>query len=427
MNNSARRIHLVSIACTGSLMLFACGGGGGGGGSYTSPPPPQAPTLMSVAVTPANESLTTGQTQQFTAQATYSDGSTKDVTASAAWSSSSTTVATISTGGLLTSLDTGRTNVGATVSGVNGTDALTVNMPIPATWTATGVDYGLKKQCIRTVSPGQANFFVDNTDCPGAAYPSSGYWTTAVETENTPGSPCIGVVDQSFLINGTGSPVSEAWSGSSATGYSVELKTDFTNVANPCAPNTFTWVPLMDNFVGGGPLPPLNQLVQQFTATFNRTLAANNGATRAMAGVGAQWNISGPNGASVPANFTLEVNFYIDEPQWGVQANLPADVITVQANPNSSPPSYYVALDGTKLFAPISAPLGTQTTLVVNWAALVQHVIDEGLFPAPINGWSNSNAITVGTYTATEVQNFLSGIGGPMADLMISDYEEGSF
>jgi hypothetical protein len=304
---------------------------------------------------------------------------------------------------------------------------LTVNMPVPSSWTATGVDYGLKKQCIRAVSPGAANFFFDNTDCPGGAYPTSSYWTTAVETENTPGSACIGVVDQSFSINGAGSPVSEAWSGTSVTGYSVELKTDFTDVANPCTPNTFTWVPLLDSWVGGGPLPPPNQLVQKFTTTFNRTLPAGSGATRAMAGVGAQWDVSGSNGASVLATFEVEVNFYIDEPQWGVQENLPADVISVQANPNANPPSYYVALDGAKLFAPISTSLGSQKTLVINWGAMLQHVIDEGIFSAPIHGWSSSNAVTTSTYVATEVQNSTTGIGGPMADLVISGYEEGSF
>jgi len=57
------------------------------------------------------------------------------------------------------------------------------------------------------------------------------------------------------------------------------------------------------------PLPLPNQLVQQFTATFNRTLPAGSGATRAMAGVTAQWNVSGKNGAPVLATFEVEVNF----------------------------------------------------------------------------------------------------------------------
>jgi hypothetical protein len=53
------------------------------------------------------------------------------------------------------------------------------------------------------------------------------------------------------------------------------------------APNSYTWVPLMDNWVGGGPLPAPSHLVTQFNATLNRTLPAGSDATRAMAGVGA--------------------------------------------------------------------------------------------------------------------------------------------
>jgi hypothetical protein len=75
-----------------------------------------------------------------------------------------------------------------------------------------GVDYGLNKQCIRTTSPTQANFCYDDAGCPGSSYPASGYWTTAVEAENSAGI-CYGTVDQSYLVNGTGSPVTETWAG----------------------------------------------------------------------------------------------------------------------------------------------------------------------------------------------------------------------
>jgi hypothetical protein len=64
MNKSGRRVTLVLAACTGNLMLLSCGGGGGGSSGSSAPPPP-APTLMSISITPANETLTTGQTQQF--------------------------------------------------------------------------------------------------------------------------------------------------------------------------------------------------------------------------------------------------------------------------------------------------------------------------------------------------------------------------
>ena len=42
--------------------------------------PGPAPTLTSIAVTPANPSISTGTTQQFTATGTYSDQSTQNIT-----------------------------------------------------------------------------------------------------------------------------------------------------------------------------------------------------------------------------------------------------------------------------------------------------------------------------------------------------------
>lgn len=58
----------------------------------------------------------------------------------------------------------------------------------------------------------------------------------------------------------------------------------------------------------------------------------------AFAGVGAQWDIAGANGQPALR---------------GKQPNLPPDVIGVI---NGGAFNYYVALDGSKLFAPISAP-----------------------------------------------------------------------
>ena len=54
-----------------------------------------APTLSSIAVTPANPTILTGGTQQFTATGTYSDSSTQNLTGQVTWASSSTGVATI--------------------------------------------------------------------------------------------------------------------------------------------------------------------------------------------------------------------------------------------------------------------------------------------------------------------------------------------
>ena len=86
-----------------------------------SPPPP---TLTSIAVTPANSSIFTGASQQFTATGTYSDGSTQNLTSQATWTSSNTGVATINAGGLATGVSAGTTTISAALTGVTGsTDA----------------------------------------------------------------------------------------------------------------------------------------------------------------------------------------------------------------------------------------------------------------------------------------------------------------
>jgi hypothetical protein len=403
-------------------VLAGCGGGGA-----TSGGAPQA-SLTSIAISPSIFDLNPGAAQQFSAKATYSDGSMKDVTSTANWTSSDQTVVTISRPGVANGVSIGNAAISATVGNTSGNARLIVGLPIPASWAPTGVDYGLRKQCIRSVSPGQANFYFDDVDCPGPSYPAAAYWTTAVETQNSnPGAVCTGVTDQSLLINGANSGVSEMWTGSSCSGYSVELLTDFTNIANPCAPNSFTWVPLMDNWVGGGPFPPPDHLVTQFNVTFHRTLPSGSGATRAFAQAGAQWNVAGAGGNPSLAIFQVEINFYIDEPQWGRKAGLPPDVIDFKAVTNTSPPFYFVALDGSQLFAPISAQLSTPAQITVNWAAVLQHVIDEGLFSPPVNGWSNSSAAVTSTAAGTEVMNSIVGTGGLKADLIVSNYQEGSF
>ncbi len=86
--------------------------------------------VTSIAVTPANASVNVGSQLQFDAVATYSDGSTADITSSATWAVANTSIATISSGGLANGVAQGSTQVTASLSGITGTDSLTVT---PAT------------------------------------------------------------------------------------------------------------------------------------------------------------------------------------------------------------------------------------------------------------------------------------------------------
>jgi hypothetical protein len=113
------------------LMIVAVLQGSCVGSSTTTTPPSTTPTLTSIAVAPANPTITNGSGQQFSATGHYSDGSTATITTSVTWSSTAQTVATISntagSNGLATSVGPGSTTVQASLSGVNGSTMLTVS------------------------------------------------------------------------------------------------------------------------------------------------------------------------------------------------------------------------------------------------------------------------------------------------------------
>jgi uncharacterized protein YjdB len=87
------------------------------------------PDLVSIAVTPANPSVTVGGTQAFTATGTYSDTTTQDLTATATWASSDQTKATIAATGVATAVAAGTTTISATVDAISGSTTLTVTVP----------------------------------------------------------------------------------------------------------------------------------------------------------------------------------------------------------------------------------------------------------------------------------------------------------
>ena len=84
--------------------------------------------LLSIAVTPNSASFPLGNTQQFTATATYNDSSTADVTSTASWSVANLAVATIDSSGLATSVASGATSVTASLNGVSDTEPFTVTI-----------------------------------------------------------------------------------------------------------------------------------------------------------------------------------------------------------------------------------------------------------------------------------------------------------
>ena len=70
-------------------LLVSCGGGLGS--TTTTMTTTTTPTLVSIAVTPADSSVTVGTSLQYTATGTYSDGKTAAIT-DATWSPAGTKV-----------------------------------------------------------------------------------------------------------------------------------------------------------------------------------------------------------------------------------------------------------------------------------------------------------------------------------------------
>lgn len=88
------------------------------------------PTLVSLAVSPANPTIALGTTQQFDATGTWSDGTSTDMTTLAVWSSSDAAACAVSMAsgsqGLATGLGMGSTTITATCAGKSGSTTLTV-------------------------------------------------------------------------------------------------------------------------------------------------------------------------------------------------------------------------------------------------------------------------------------------------------------
>jgi len=94
-----------------------------------------APSLVSISVTPTNPTTVKGLTRQFTATGTYDNATTQDLTDSPTltWSSSDNLIATISnttgTDGLATAVDPGTVTITATSGSISGNTQFTVSAP----------------------------------------------------------------------------------------------------------------------------------------------------------------------------------------------------------------------------------------------------------------------------------------------------------
>jgi 6-phosphogluconolactonase (cycloisomerase 2 family) len=106
-------------------------------GVTSSPATLSVNQLKSIAVTPANQTIAAGATEQYTATGTFTSSSgtptTSDISAQVTWTAGTASVATFSmtTPGLATGVGSGTTAINAALDGITGTTNLTVgNGPV---------------------------------------------------------------------------------------------------------------------------------------------------------------------------------------------------------------------------------------------------------------------------------------------------------
>jgi uncharacterized protein YjdB len=112
----------VTAVAAGQATITATSGSVSGSTRFTV----TSATLHSITVSPANLSVATGATQQFTATGTFTDGTQQNLTTAVAWSSSAPGVATIASTGLSSGVSPGQTRITATLGSVSRSVHLTV-------------------------------------------------------------------------------------------------------------------------------------------------------------------------------------------------------------------------------------------------------------------------------------------------------------
>ncbi len=189
----------VKAAANGNATITATAGAASGTATVTV-----AQEVRAVAVTPAADTMVTGDTLRLSAEARDANGHAVAV-AALEWASSETSVVVVDETGLVTAVAAGAAEITATFSGVTGSAALTVAAPVPAT-------VALTPDTVAFTAIGQtAQLAAEVRDQAGrvmADVPVS--WTSADATIATVDSVGLvtAVVDGSATITATGGSAS---------------------------------------------------------------------------------------------------------------------------------------------------------------------------------------------------------------------------
>ena len=378
---------LATALSSGSTAVTATLTGVSGTAAVTVPQPPPPPiTVTSIAVTPPTASIAAGATQQFVANATYSDGTTGNVTTTATWTSSKPTVATV-VAGLAKGVAVGSATVTASLSGVTGTATLTVT-PI---LTSIAVSPATPSITVGTTQ----QFAATGTYSDGSTKPvTAATWTAA--------KPAIATINASGLATAVASGATLITASSNGISGSTTLTVSGLTVS--VSPNTATFA------IGA---------TQQFTAT-----ATPAGGSPTDVTATAQWSTangavatiaSGGLATGVAAGSTTVTASYN-----GITANA-AITVTVPANAGVNIPTWHVDNNRSGLnsretsLTPTNVAAGT-------FGKLFSYLVDGYAYAEPllISNVTVNGAVHNVLYVATEYDSVYAfeadtyGTGAPL-------------
>jgi uncharacterized protein YjdB len=222
-----------------------------GGKSASSNVTVNAPTLSSIAITPATAAVKYGQTQQFTATATTTSGDTFTLqTGNVTWASSVPTVASISANGLATAQSiTGATGITASAFGKTSSPVvLNVSAPTIASITITPATANIPVGGTQAFTP--TAFDAGGIPIPGVTFT----WASSVPT-------AASIVPATGIATGVaiGTTSITAKSGLITSNAATLTVTDFTLIALPTALSVLRPAVVSGNFTAT--ITPINGFI----------------------------------------------------------------------------------------------------------------------------------------------------------------------
>lgn len=275
--------------------------------------------------------------------------------------------------------------------------------------TRWGWDYGLTDPAISSPFPDEANYFSE----PGTDPADTHHYTIAIESENGPGDSAPGPACQSFPITDTTSDpgadpgvatvqVVPYATTNGGTAYSVGLKTDLYDNAQPAGAGYFTWYAFGENVdQGGGPLPP--PAMAEFDVNLLYSSWLPDAGARASVYYQAYWNNQ---------SFEFEIDLDRQGDDWGAPTG------ALVQNVRQTPGVTYIQMNGAALG--LSLVPGVETSVHIDWANVLQTLVAQGTIAAPDGGWGNS--VSQAFYVTTEMDNQAESQSG-ITSLWLNSFE----